>query len=514
MSELPVIKEDRGIQTLYVKGEPFFVLGGEIHNSSASNLTYMKEQLWTALQQLNLNTVIAPVYWETVEAVEGVYEFELVDFLIGQARENRMHLILLWFGLWKNSESLYVPEWMKQDSARFFRSRKITGEPINTISPFCQAAITKDAVAFQMLMQHLKEKDEKENTVILMQVENEIGLLGTERDYCELADTLFAQVIPEELQTIEKTKGNWKEVFGINAEEYFMAYYFAKAVETITSTGQAVYPLPCYTNAWLKQFPWYPGSYPSGGPVREVHSIWKKIAPSLCTLAPDIYVPYVDAVMNEYCYPGNPLLIPEVRKDAVTASYCLYAMCNYHALGYSPFGIEELALDPSQIEKLPMEVMLALNIDPSAFDTVGSKEYLGAVYEFFNEIKPLYLKYRGTQQLQCYLKKSETDAGTFLRFREYDLEIRYMPQMQSKPIAAGMILELDSDTFLLSGMMSIINIRPKPGEAVKVEYIRLEEGTISNGEWIAGRILNGDEKLHLKFDDKLISYKLTLYKYS
>lgn len=121
MSELPAMKDDKGIPTLYVKGEPFFILGGQIHNSSASSISYMKEQLWTALQQLNLNTVIAPVYWEAVEAVEGMYDFELVESLIDQAREHGMHLVLLWFGLWKNGESLYVPEWMNRDHTKFFR---------------------------------------------------------------------------------------------------------------------------------------------------------------------------------------------------------------------------------------------------------------------------------------------------------------------------------------------------------------------------------------------------------
>ena len=92
---IPSIKLDKGIPTLYVKGEPFFARSGEIHNSSASNLKYMEEKVWPNLRALNMNSVIVPLYWETIEPVEGTYCFELLDGLIAQARKENMHLIFL-----------------------------------------------------------------------------------------------------------------------------------------------------------------------------------------------------------------------------------------------------------------------------------------------------------------------------------------------------------------------------------------------------------------------------------
>ena len=62
MTEIPMIKNDHGIPTLYVKGEPFFALSGEVHNSSASSLEYMKAEVWPKLKGLNMNSVIVPVY--------------------------------------------------------------------------------------------------------------------------------------------------------------------------------------------------------------------------------------------------------------------------------------------------------------------------------------------------------------------------------------------------------------------------------------------------------------------
>lgn len=510
---IPQIQMNGGIPTLYVKGEPFFALGGELHNSSSSSLSYMEQQVWPNLRELHMNTVILPLSWETIEPTEGNFDFSLVDGLIAQARENQMHLVFLWFGLWKNAESMYVPEWVKEDITTYFRARKVNGEPINTISPLCRAAVEKDANAFSKVMAHIREIDEEESTVIFMQVENEIGLLGTERDYGDVANEAFAGQVPEILAQEYGKEGTWKEVFGDQAEEAFMAYYFASAVETITQAGQKEYPLPCYANAWLRQYPWYPGSYPSGGPVVEMHRIWKCVAPSLFALGPDIYVPYVAQTMDEYSYEGNPLVVPEVRKDSVTASYCLYAFGKHNAICYSPFGIEELALDPDSVDKPPMEVMVALNIDPSAMDITGSKEYLSATYDLITQAKPLLLKYRGTSHQQSYVKKADTDFGTLFSFEEYNLKVAYGPKMPAKPLPAGIVIETAPNEFFLMGMRSTFEFIPKAGENVKVELLRLEEGTFEAGQWKAGRILNGDEKMTIKCGDMIQCYRIKLFKY-
>ncbi len=380
MKGIPEIREENGIPTLYVGDAPFFAYAGEVHNSSASSLEYMEKCVWDKVEGLYLNTLLVPIYWEQVEPEEGIFRYEVIDGLLNQARQRNMKLIFLWFGLWKNGESMYVPEWVKQDSQKYFRVQKGNQEKLNTISPFCEAAVEKDAAAFANIMEYIGEQDKGYNTVIVMQVENEVGLLGSDRDYCEAAEEKFAMQIPERMAEEYEIKGTWSEAFGEDAGEYFMAYYFAVALERIASRGREIYPIPCYTNAWLKQHPWYAGSYPSGGPVRDVHRIWKIAAPSLFTLAPDIYVPYTVDIMESYSYPGNPLFIPEVRKDAVTASYCLYAFMELHAICYSPFGIEDLGLLPEEVEKPSAEVMAALNINPAVFMTEGGREMSRIVF--------------------------------------------------------------------------------------------------------------------------------------
>ena len=510
----PIVKKDeKGIYTLYVEDKPFFCRSGEIHNSSASDMDYMNKEVWDRIRGLNMNSVIVPVYWEQIEQEEGKYDFSLIDSIIGKAREEDMKLIFLWFGLWKNGESMYVPGWMKIDQEKYYRVCKVNGEKLNTISPLCKEAVEKDKKAFSNIMKHIRDIDEKESTVIVMQVENEIGVLGSERDYSDAAEKAFTSEIPNVLKEIYGVSGTWKEAFGVDAEEFFMAYHYAAAVEEIARAGKDEYDLPCYANAWLKQYPWYAGSYPTGGPVRGVHKIWKAVAKSLFALAPDIYVPYCADIMDEYTYEENPLFIPEIRKDAVAASYCLYSFFEKNAICFSPFGIEELSLDPSAVDKPPMEVMIALNIDPSAFDITGSKEKLSAAYGIIKNMEPLYLKYRGTGHLKSFVRHGENDFGAFARFEDYDVSIAYSPRIPAHPLGSASIFELSENKFLIIGTECSVSFRVKPGDNKKADFIKFEEGNIVDGEWIPGRVLNGDEKMSVRFGDIPKAYVVELYKF-
>ena len=514
MHAIPEIRKDeKGIPTLYIDGAPFFCYSGEVHNSSASYSAYMEKTVWPAVRRIGLNSVILPVYWEQIEETEGTYCFDVLDEVIAQARRENVKLILLWFGLWKNSESMYVPGWMKRDTEKYFRVIRADGRANNSISPLCAAAVEKDKAAFTALMTHLRDTDSKDRTVIIIQMENEIGTMGSDRDYSEAAEEAFYGAIPAALAELTGRNGTWREVYGENAAESFMAAAYAAAVEKITSAGREIYPLPCYVNAWLYQYPWYPGSYPVGGPVKQVHPIWKCLAPSLFTVGPDIYVPDVADVMDAYSYDGNPLFIPEIRKDAVAASYCLYAFAAKNAIGFSPFGFEDLILDPDEIQKPPMEVMIALNIDPSAIDITGSCDCLAASYSLMKEMEPILLKYRGTESIKAFVKHGDTDFGTYLKFSSCDVLAAYKPKEAAKPLPAGFVIEEEEDTFLVGGFRSTLKFMPKSGDRRTVGLISIEEGHLENGIFIRERILNGDENMSIGFGDMPSCLRVKLFHY-
>lgn len=506
MKKIPYLaKDDKGIWTLYADGEPYLMLAGEIHNSSSSNLKYMKENVWPGIRGLHLNTLILPVAWETVEPEEGTFDFSLVKGILEQAREEKMRLVLLWFGLWKNGESTYVPEWVKLDPQRFQRACLPGGIPTDTITPLCEEAIKADSRAFAELMRFLKAEDERERTVLMVQVENEIGLLGAERDFSALAEQTFRSAVPEQLfeaGIFEKDddcgkEPTWKNMDPSTAPEAFMAWHYAQAVETITAAGKAEYPLPMYVNAWLSQFPDRPGIYPSGGPIARNVPIWKLQAPSIDVFAPDIYLSDFDGVCREYTKGGLPLLIPEARRDAVTASNVFPAFGTYHTLGFSPFGIEDFRAseeEESDQAAAQKEVLDKLQIDELAFVYNGTGKYLASSYQWMESIRDLYFRYRGTKRLQSYQQKNEHEKGTILTLSGCELVLSYKKHPLSEPGCAGLVIEDSDHSFWIIGCNTGIRLAPKRGTGEHLTILSMEEGHFEDSVWKRGRILNGDER--------------------
>ena len=287
--------EARGAATqLIVDGKPFLMLSGELHNSSSSSLEYMKP-IWPRLAAMGLNSVVTPLSWELIEPTEGNFDFTLVDGLLAQARQSNERVVFLWLASWKNGLSSYAPVWVKQDTRRFPRVIE-HGAAVEILSP--QGAETREADgrAFAALMQHLKAVDGLEHTVLMMQVENEVGVLGDSRDHSAAANSAFASVVPAELTQYlkvhrdalypdlralwdakgDKSVGTWTEVFGdsTRADEIFMAWHYARFIQSVAARGKAAYNIPMYVNTWLAGDDTPPGEYPSGGPEPRVVDVW------------------------------------------------------------------------------------------------------------------------------------------------------------------------------------------------------------------------------------------------
>ena len=302
--------EKRGAATqLVVDGKPFLMLAGELHNSSSSSLEYMKP-IWPRLAAMGLNTVATPLSWELIEPREGGYDFTLVDGLLEQARAAHERIIFLWLASWKNGMSSYAPVWVKEDTRRFPRVEE-HGSKVEILSPMGAATEEADARAFTALMQHIKQVDSRECTVLMMQIENEVGVLGDTRDHSEAANAAFATAVPRELTAYlgpiattlypqlralwdangDKTAGTWAEVFGdtVRADEIFMAWQYAHFVQAVAARGKAAYNIPMYVNTWLAGDDDTPGSYPGGGPLPWVMDVWKAAGSALDIYAPDLY---------------------------------------------------------------------------------------------------------------------------------------------------------------------------------------------------------------------------------
>ena len=256
---IPRLVEKDGRYALMVDDAPYLVLAAQTRNSSAwpSRLPL----LWPALEYDHVNTVEVPVYWNQVEAQPGKYDFSLVDMILSEARKHQVHVIPLWFATWKNGSQHFMPDWMKMDTVRYAHDVNKNGEAVDSPSPFATASLEADKAAFAALMRHLKEVD-AQRTVIMVQVENEPGSYGTVRDFSPAAQKFFDAAVPVEVLRAMNVKAaanaTWQQAFGADADEYFNAWAVAKYVGQVAAAGKAVYPLPMYANAALRN-PLNPG---------------------------------------------------------------------------------------------------------------------------------------------------------------------------------------------------------------------------------------------------------------
>ena len=325
----------------------FVILGGELSNSAATSVSDIDEVL-PRMKALGLNTVLVPVYWEFMEPVEGQMDFTLVDRIIDIARQQSLKIVPLWFGAWKNSMSCYAPAWFKRDVKRFPRAVTAEGKPLEIASCFSDNVLQADLKAFSALMQHIAEKDPQREVVIMMQIENEIGMLESARDHSPLAEKAYKEE-------------RWAERYGTDdyADEKFMALHYARYVEHLAKAARRIHDMPLYVNAAMNSRGRKPGEYPSAGPLAHLVDIWKTGAPSIDILAPDIYDTGFKSWASQYAMPLRPqdggkvknrLFIPESRCCENSGVRALYAFGEHQALGFSPFAIDQAS--PKETESV------------------------------------------------------------------------------------------------------------------------------------------------------------------
>ena len=518
---IPVIVDSQGRHTLLVDGKPFFILGGQAHNSSA--WPPLLPKLWAAAKQLHTNTLEVPVYWEQLEPQEGKFDFSLVDTLLTQARAHETRLVLLWFATWKNGSGHYMPAWMKLQAAKYPNCIGAKGDPIDSPSPIAEATLEADKKAFAAFMHYLKMADPA-HTVIMMQVENEPGAWGTVRDYSPAAQRLFEKPVPAELLQPEILKalghpdagapndasavgvrhfgdgtghpdsgspdaaspghasaGSWSKVFGADADEYFQAWYVARFIGEVAAAGKAEYPLPLYVNVALRDPLTHPTAnmYESGGATDNVIPIYKIAAPAIDLVAPDIYLPEHDKcekVIDLYTRPDNALLVPEAALTGDKVKY-LYSVLAHGGIGFSPFGVDDNGGE-----------------SPNAPDSCTA---FGREYAILAPLLPQLAQWAAEGKISALLEPDDhSDQTTELDgwqaraiFGTGRGDHRHPNTRSTGKI---LIIQQDKNTFLITGTLARITF--KPGAATKAwQYLRVEQGSYKDGVFTPSRILNGDE---------------------
>ncbi len=489
---LPKIIEKDGRHALLVDGKPFFILGAQAHNSSA--WPGMMPQVWSAVEIMHLNTLEVPIYWEQIEAEHGKFDFSLIDTLLTQARNHKVHLVLLWFGTWKNGSNHYMPEWMKHDAAKYPNITGKNGQPIDSPSPHSKATLEADIAAFTQVMRHLKHAD-PQHTVIMVQVENETGSWGSVRDHSPLAQKIFEGQVPAELlkPSVLKalnapvvTTGSWKQVFGDRADEYFQAWSIARFVGQVAAAGKAEYLLPLYTNVALRDPLTNPtaDNYESGGPTGNVIPIWKIAAPAIDVLAPDIYLPGSERVLKVidlYDRADNPLFVPEAALIPDNAKY-LYEVIARGGIGFSPFG-----LDDNELGRTPDEMGTHLTPFGQEYAMAAPMMRELAEWGFEGKIKAVV--------------EHDDHAAQTIDLGAWQVAVSFggdgranAAPVYDQTTGKLMVVKLDDNKFILIGTRCHVTFKPMGNNTGKAwQYLKVEEGRFENGTFKLIRIQNGDE---------------------
>jgi hypothetical protein len=498
-ADIPHLQKQGTATQLIVDGKPFLALAGELHNSSATSLEYMKP-VWGRLAEAKLNTVLAGVSWNQIEPQEGKFDFSVLDGVIRGARSSNLRLVLLWFGSWKNALSSYPPDWVKKDYKRFSRIQVQDGKTIELLSTLSDANRDADAQAFAALMRHVKEVDSQQRTVLMIQVENEVNVIGDSRDRSPVANKAFAGPVPKELMDyLQKHKdtlipefgkvweaagfkasGTWEEVFGkgLATDEAFMAWNYSRYIGRVAAAGKAEYPLPMYVNAAVMGFARVGpiANAHSGGPLAQLGDIWRAGGPQIDILSPDIYGndDFFTSTTASYARSGNPLLIPETGGGRDGVNRALYAFGRHGAMGFSPFGIDgSRAPDPD----------------------------LTAGYDLIAQLAPVILAHQGSNAISAVLL-NQNNPSQKVQVGNYTLTVASprpraaagapAPQA-SVPSSAAILIAVGPDEYYVAGNGVTVSFAPAtPGPAL-AGLGTVEEGSFVNGRWVPGRQLAGDE---------------------
>lgn len=499
---LPHWKKQGDATQLVVDGRPMILLAGELGNSSASSVGDIG-RIFPKLRSMGLNTVLVPAYWDLIEAEEGKFDFSLVDEVIRQARQNELKVVLLWFGAWKNSMSCYAPLWFKKDCKKYPRCLTREGKPLEIASPFSENVFQADSRAFERLMRHVAETDSREHTVIMVQVENEIGMLEEARDCSEQADRLFAAPVPEALmeylkdnkKTLHpwmldrwqkaggKTEGSWQEVFGpdIYTDEIFMAWHYAAYVERMIRKGREAYNLPMYVNAAMNSRGRKPGEYPAAGPLAHLIDVWRCAAPSVDLLAPDLYDSGFKNWTAQYRLPNNPLFIPEIRLEPNDGVRAFYVFGEHDGIGFSPFSIE------------------------GAPDTPDYP--LAKSYRVLSELMPLIVKYQGKGDMRGLLFDQQDKERTISWDKNTTLVCRHFFTLpwdaratdgSRWPEGGGLVIRLAEDEYIVAGSGIVVEFKHPDELSAQVSRQLGEDGFATAGGNETGKaVWNGGERIGL-----------------
>ena len=525
-----------------VLGKPFLSLGGQTHNSSGYDAENGMDISFRSVKEMGGNTIAIPVSWDIFEVSEGSFNTCHVTAMIETARKQDLHLVLLWFGSWKNGTMEYTPDWVKQDTERFPRVTCKDESLTTALSPHCTETLETEKRTFCKLVETVRDFDRDVGTVIAIQVENEAGALGgTRRDFGKHGEQDFQSEVPEELieyasanpdselhcswkKAGKQNHGSWQAVFSAFGAEACSAWYLARYIDSLTAAGKEYYDLFMYTNVWLgggfqTSFD-LPGlEYPCGGAVPKTLPIWYIACNALDAIAPDIYVNETTnflKLQKTYANPksGWPLYVPESHYRPLNASLMFNAIANEGAIGYHIFGVESCLDESGEVTQNAQIMKRSMNMLSSVSSLILRHQTDGRMHGIFQLVGQAS-QYLPLNHFKCWIsydRQSSIDTGWLAsdHWHKHSDMLENITNSLDEEGGRGLLFEVSDTEFFLVGhklRLFFTPYEPLDGSipanwlnpllrSHSTEYLTVEEGSFSGDEFIPARRRSGDELRH------------------
>ena len=466
MSQLPEIVRVDGRPRLLVDGQPFLILGLQWDCDSCFCAEEMNP-LFPHAARLWANTAVLPTYWREVEPKPDQFNFYMVDERIKQSRANGLRAILLWFATWKNACAFYAADYIRDNPDTYPLALDRRGQPTVSLCPSSETTWQRDRNALVALMKHIREVDDA-HTVIMVQIENEPGILGSDRCYCPACTERF-------------TNGAWEAEWGADAAEAFSVVSVSSYIDRLAAEAKAVYPLPMYANVWLSPAQGSAAGYthPSGGAVPPMLHLARQQMQHVDLVAPDIYSTgyhNLDRLCRVYSADGNPLYIAEHSSSPSGRAErnVFYALGEHGALGFDPWAIDS----PFPERNVPPLV------DPIGGEWGIQAYWLRDSYAAIARAMQPIVEAQGTERLFTFVQEEAVGAGFIPAHWSADGCDLIISYHDRDGAARGMAIQQAHNEFLLIGVGFSVRFR-RPGDSDQpIPIISAEWGRYDDDRWI------------------------------
>jgi hypothetical protein len=504
---------DKG--NIVVCGQPRLILYGETLEevmTDAADVPCYGDQ-FDKWKRQGLNTVGAIIQWNRFELRKDQYEYAMIDGLIEAARERNMHLIIVWFGTWRNLQSNYLPKYIRDEKIGF-PALKADGKIDNgRVSPHAMKCAERDGLALKALLPRAAEKDPHHQVLIAVQVENE---MPKGHDYTAEANALFAQPVPSEVIMMlqreyntpkylgdaaqsfgiwaayrscgYRTLGTWEEVLsrrdigtgpGESARIFMGVYYTGKYIEIVVRKAKEALNIPMYANAWC-------GESPCDAEYMDIFHIG---CPSLDEMGPD----NCGEVLHKYIRPWNTLVQPELSP----------AEHYFRALSMGAMLVGQYWQPEVELMRTKAILNLVRTMEPLLVQRRNPGDLLG-----FTPVLDKKLHKAGATWEQNYQNLKITFTATADHLPG-ETEWRDSRLHTAGPLlnGNGLIIRMGPDDYIITSTKIDVGLRRADGSDIVVAWA--EQGHFQQGRWVKEKdatVEAAEKSLRLKFPTENLKY--------